>query len=209
MTLRLGDHAPTSRQKPRAAASAFTTGSARAGACCSRIHGLHAGLHDRAGPARAAASAVRATRRQAHRPVHRHGRVARAMARGHSRNPGQHRALPDHCRRGSVDRAALRHAASESRPSATVRTVFVIDPARKVRLTITYPQTCGRNFDEILRVVDSLQPTIARGLDSRELARRRRRGHPALDHRPDARRRFPQGWYALRPYLRLTPDPRG
>ena len=41
----------------------------------------------------------------------------------------------------------------------TVRTVFVIDPAKKVRLMITYPQTCGRNFDEILRVIDSLQLT--------------------------------------------------
>jgi thioredoxin-dependent peroxiredoxin len=95
-------------------------------------------------------------------------------------------------------------------PSATVRTVFVIDPARKVRLTITYPQTCGRNFDEILRVIDSLQLTDAHGVST---PANWRAGDdvvilPSITD-DDARRRFPQGWHALRPYLRLTPDPRG
>ena len=46
----------------------------------------------------------------------------------------------------------------------TVRTVFVIDPAKKVRLTIAYPQSCGRNFDELLRTIDSLQLTDAHGV---------------------------------------------
>ena len=48
----------------------------------------------------------------------------------------------------------------------TVRTVFVIDPNRKIRLTITYPQTTGRNFDEILRVIDSLQLTDAHSVST-------------------------------------------
>jgi thioredoxin-dependent peroxiredoxin len=91
----------------------------------------------------------------------------------------------------------------------TVRTVFVIDPNRKVRLTVTYPQTTGRNFDEILRVIDSLQLTDAHAVST-----------PANWHSgdeviilpsvsdSDARTRFPQGWRALTPYLRLTADPR-
>ncbi|HVO48350.1 MAG TPA: peroxiredoxin [Steroidobacteraceae bacterium] len=91
----------------------------------------------------------------------------------------------------------------------TVRTVFVIDPRKKVRLTLTYPQTAGRNFDEILRVIDSLQLTDAHSVST-----------PANWHSgedviivpsvsdTDARDRFPLGWHAAKPYLRLTPDPR-
>ena len=90
----------------------------------------------------------------------------------------------------------------------TVRTVFVIDPQKKIRLTITYPQTTGRNFDEILRVIDSLQLTD------------RHRVATPVNWRPgedviivpavtdeEARTRFPRGWRAPRPYLRLTPQP--
>ena len=92
----------------------------------------------------------------------------------------------------------------------TVRTVFVIDPKKKIRLTITYPQTAGRNFDEILRVIDSLQLTDSHSVST-----------PVNWHAgeeviiipsvsdADAQTRFPQGWRALKPYLRLTPDPRG
>jgi thioredoxin-dependent peroxiredoxin len=92
----------------------------------------------------------------------------------------------------------------------TVRIVFVIDPKKKIRLTITYPQTAGRNFDEILRVIDSLQLTDAHSVST-----------PVNWHAgeeviivpsvsdADAEKRFPQGWRALKPYLRLTPDPRG
>lgn len=91
----------------------------------------------------------------------------------------------------------------------TVRTVFVIDPAKKIRLTITYPQTTGRNFDEILRVIDSLQMT-----DGYSVA-------TPVNWKPGddviivnsvtdeaAKTKFPKGWKALKPYLRLTPDPR-
>lgn len=93
--------------------------------------------------------------------------------------------------------------------TATVRSVFVIDPAKKVRLTITYPQTCGRNFDEILRVIDSLQLTDAHGVST---PAHWRVGDeviilPSIPDE-DARRRFPRGWHAPKPYLRLTPDPR-
>jgi thioredoxin-dependent peroxiredoxin len=91
----------------------------------------------------------------------------------------------------------------------TVRTAFVVDPRKKVRLTITYPQTTGRNFDEILRVVDSLQLTDGHSVSTPV---NWQTGQdviivPSVSD-ADARARFPKGWYAAKPYLRLTPDPR-
>ena len=91
----------------------------------------------------------------------------------------------------------------------TVRTAFVIDPAKKVRLTIAYPQSCGRNFDELLRTIDSLQLTDAHGVAT---PAHWRVGDdviilPAISDE-EAQTRFPNGWHALKPYLRVTPDPR-
>ena len=91
----------------------------------------------------------------------------------------------------------------------TVRTVFVIDPKKKIRLMITYPQTTGRNFDEILRVIDSLQLTDAHRVATPV---NWKPGEdviivPAVGDE-EARRKFPKGWRALKPYLRLTPQPR-
>src|SRR5918994_1953220 len=90
----------------------------------------------------------------------------------------------------------------------TVRTVFVIDAAKKIRLMITYPQTCGRNFDEILRVIDSLQLT-----DKHKVATpvNWQQGQdviivPAVSDE-EANQKFP-GFKKLRPYLRTTPQPR-
>jgi alkyl hydroperoxide reductase subunit AhpC len=91
----------------------------------------------------------------------------------------------------------------------TVRTVFVVDPKKKIRLMITYPQTTGRNFDEILRVIDSLQLTDAhrvatpvnwkQGADVIIV--------PAVSDE-EAKAKFPKGGKALKPYLRLTPQPK-
>jgi len=91
----------------------------------------------------------------------------------------------------------------------TVRTVFVIDPKKKLRLFITYPQTAGRNFDEILRVIDSLQLTDQYAVSTPV---NWKAGEdviivPSVSD-ADAKTRFPKGWKALKPYLRLTPDPR-
>src|SRR5216684_1973869 len=90
----------------------------------------------------------------------------------------------------------------------TVRTVFVIDPKKKIRLTITYPQTTGRNFDEILRVIDSMQLT-----DGHRVATpvNWKVGQdviivPAVTDE-EAKAKFPKGWKTLKPYLRLTPQP--
>ena len=91
----------------------------------------------------------------------------------------------------------------------TVRSVFVIDPKKKVRLTLTYPASTGRNFDEILRVIDSLQLT-----DGHKVATpvNWRKGDdviivPAVNNE-DAKKLFPDGWKELKPYLRLVPDPK-
>jgi thioredoxin-dependent peroxiredoxin len=87
----------------------------------------------------------------------------------------------------------------------TVRSVFVIDPNKKVRLTITYPASTGRNFDEVLRVIDSLQLT-----DQHKVATpvNWKQGEdviivPSVKDE-DAQKLFPQGWKALKPYLRLV-----
>jgi len=93
--------------------------------------------------------------------------------------------------------------------TATVRSLFVIDPAKKVRLIITYPASTGRNFDEILRVIDSLQLT-----DSHSVATpgNWKDGDdvvivPSLQDEEVIKKKFPKGYKALRPYLRLTPQP--
>ncbi len=93
----------------------------------------------------------------------------------------------------------------EESETAAVRSVFIIDPNKKIRLTMTYPMSVGRNFDEILRVIDALQ-----------LGDEKKVATPA-DWRPgekviippsisneDAKDIFPQGWEEIRPYLRIT-----
>ena len=93
--------------------------------------------------------------------------------------------------------------------TATVRSVFVIDPAKKIRLIITYPASTGRNFDEILRVIDSLQLT-----DNHSVATPVNWKHgddviivPSLQDEEVIKQKFPKGYVAVRPYLRITPQP--
>lgn len=93
--------------------------------------------------------------------------------------------------------------------TATVRSVFIIDPKKVIRTTLTYPASTGRNFDEILRVIDSLQLT-----DSHKVATPANWQDgddvvivPALQDPADIAQRFPKGYKAVRPYLRLTPQP--
>ena len=93
--------------------------------------------------------------------------------------------------------------------TVTVRTVFIIDPKKTVRLTLTYPLNVGRNFDEILRTIDALQLVDKHGVAT-----------PGNWHDGDdvviptsiqdeavIKEKFPKGYKALRPYLRLTPQP--
>jgi alkyl hydroperoxide reductase subunit AhpC len=92
----------------------------------------------------------------------------------------------------------------------TVRSVFVIDPAKKVRLTLTYPAATGRNFDELLRVIDSLQLT-----DKHKVATPANWNQggdviivPSVSNE-DAKTLFPGGWTEHKPYLRTLPQPKG
>src|SRR6266545_67965 len=92
--------------------------------------------------------------------------------------------------------------------TVTVRNVFIIGPDKKVKLIITYPQSTGRDVDELLRVIDSLQLTagyqVSTPVDWKQ-------GEdviivPAVSDE-DAKQKFPKGWKALKPYLRVTPQP--
>jgi len=100
---------------------------------------------------------------------------------------------------------------SEGRTPAdnhTVRNVFVIGPDKKVKLILVYPMTTGRNFDEVLRVIDSLQLTAKHKVATPV------NWKPGEDviimpsvSDDDAKGKFPKGWKAIKPYLRLTPQP--
>jgi thioredoxin-dependent peroxiredoxin len=91
----------------------------------------------------------------------------------------------------------------------TVRSVFIIDPSKKIRLVLTYPASTGRNFAEILRTIDSLQLT-----DRYKVATPVNWKHgedviivPALTDPAELRQRFPKGFTLVKPYLRVTPQP--
>ena len=91
----------------------------------------------------------------------------------------------------------------------TVRSLFVIDPKKVVRLIITYPASTGRNFDEVLRVIDSLQLTEYHSVAT---PGNWKNGDdvvivPSLQDPEVLKARFPKGWDAVRPYLRITPQP--
>lgn len=93
--------------------------------------------------------------------------------------------------------------------TATVRSLFVIDAAKKIRLIITYPASTGRNFDEILRVIDSLQLT-----DNYSVATPGNWKHgddvvilPTVQDPELIKQKFPNGYVAVTPYLRTTPQP--
>ena len=93
--------------------------------------------------------------------------------------------------------------------NATVRSVFVVGPDKKIKLMLTYPMSTGRNFDEVLRVLDSIQLTakhkVATPVNWKQ-------GQdviivPAVSD-DDAKKMFPGGWKALKPYLRIVPQPK-
>ena len=96
----------------------------------------------------------------------------------------------------------------DANAKVTVRTVFIIDPQKKLRLTLTYPPSTGRNFQEILRIIDSMQLTdnysVATPVDWQD-------GEdvvvsPAIPTK-EAKQKFPKGVTEVKPYLRMTPQP--
>ena len=92
--------------------------------------------------------------------------------------------------------------------NATVRNVYVIGPDKKIKLMITYPMSTGRNFDEILRVIDSLQLTAKHSVATPV---NWNKGEEVIIMASvsdeDAKKRFPQGWKAPKPYMRLVTPP--
>lgn len=91
----------------------------------------------------------------------------------------------------------------------TVRSVFIIDPSKKLRLTLTYPASTGRNFDELLRVIDSLQltdnysvATPANWKDGEDCVI-----VPSIQDPEELKQKFPKGYEEVKSYLRMTPQP--
>ena len=93
--------------------------------------------------------------------------------------------------------------------NATVRSVFVIGPDKKVKLTLTYPMSTGRNFDEVLRVLDSLQLTATHKVSTPV---NWKQGEDVIIagsvSDEEAKQKYPGGWKAPRPYIRIVPQPR-
>jgi alkyl hydroperoxide reductase subunit AhpC len=93
--------------------------------------------------------------------------------------------------------------------NATVRTVFVIGPDKKIKLMLSYPMTTGRNFDEVLRVVDSMQLTAQHKVATPV---NWKNGDDviitAAISDDEAKQKFPQGWKTPKPYLRIVSQPK-
>ena len=92
--------------------------------------------------------------------------------------------------------------------NATVRNVYVVGPDKKIKLILVYPMTTGRNFDEVLRVIDSMQLTAKHQVATPV------NWKPGQDviiagsvSDEEAKKRYPQGWHAPKPYLRIVPQP--
>jgi len=93
--------------------------------------------------------------------------------------------------------------------NATIRSVFVIGPDKKIKATLTYPMSTGRNFDEVLRLLDSIQLTAKHKVATP--ANWKQGGDviivPSVGE-DEAKQRFPQGWRAPKPYMRIVPQPK-
>ena len=101
---------------------------------------------------------------------------------------------------------------SDGRTAATnqtVRSVFIVGPDKKIKLMLTYPMTTGRNFDEILRVLDSMQLTSKHKVAT---PANWKQGQDVIISGSvsdeDAKKQYPSGWKALKPYLRIVPQPK-
>ena len=147
-------------------------------------------------------------------PIDRHER----LGEGHRGDAGHRPELPDHRRLRLQRLEAVRDApgGTEGDPLArtpadnqTVRNVFVIGPDKKIKLILVYPMTTGRNFDEVLRVIDSLQltanhkvatPAQWKNGDDVIIA-----GSVSDD---EAKEIYPDGWESPRPYIRIVKQPR-
>jgi alkyl hydroperoxide reductase subunit AhpC len=110
---------------------------------------------------------------------------------------------------GMLPAAASPEGARTAADNQTVRNVFVIGPDKKIKLILVYPMTTGRNFDEVLRVIDSLQLTAKHKVAT---PAQWQQGEDVIIagsvSDDDARKQYPQGWKSPRPYIRIVPQPR-
>ena len=94
--------------------------------------------------------------------------------------------------------------------NATVRNVYVIGPDKKIKLVISYPMTTGRNFDEVIRIIDSLQLTAKHKVAT---PANWKQGEDVIIagsvSNDDAKKTYPQGWKEPKPYIRIVPQPQG
>lgn len=155
-------------------------------------------------------------------PVQRHGEWAKDIeeTQGHAvsypliGDPDLHVAklydmLPADAVAGKGEGPASQGKERTAADNATVRSVFVIGPDKKIKAMLTYPMSTGRNFDEVLRLLDSCQLTAAHQVATPV---NWKQGEdviivPAVSD-DEARKRFPDGWRAPKPYLRIVPQPR-
>ena len=142
-----------------------------------------------------------------------------AVGRRYQGNARDRTQLPDDRRFRSHDFQALRHAPGEHERNAegrtpadnqTVRNVFVVGPDKKIKLVLVYPMTTGRNFDEVLRVINSLQLTakhrVATPANWKQGEDVIIAGSVSDD---EAKKIYPQGWKAPKPYIRIVPASSG
>jgi thioredoxin-dependent peroxiredoxin len=110
---------------------------------------------------------------------------------------------------GMLPASASAEGARTAADNQTVRTVFVIGPDKKVKLILVYPMTTGRNFDEVLRVVDSLQLTSKHKVAT---PAQWKQGDDVIIagsvSDDDAKKQYPEGWKSPKPYIRIVPQPR-
>src|SRR5215472_1716140 len=217
MSVQIGDTAPDFEAKPPKAGSISMTGPGIPGRCCSPTKGLHPHLHHRAGLHGEDQARVSDAERQGDWPAGRLGRRTHGLGEGHRGDARVRRELPDHFRRRLPRRQALRQLPAEtSGPCSgrtpadnhTVRNVFVIGPDKKVKLVLVDPMTTGRNFDEVLRVIDSLQLTAKHKVATPvnwQLGEDVIIAGSVSDE--EAWQRYAEGWRSPKPYIRIVPQP--
>jgi len=214
---RINDTAPNFTAETTQGSIDFHDGSAMAGRFVLPPQRFHSGMHYRTWLYGAAAAGIRQAQHENYWPKRRSREQSWQMGGRYRGDAGRQSQLSDDWRPAAQDCQALRHVASGERKhsegrtaadNATVRTVFVVGPDKKIKLQLSYPMATGRNFDEILRVIDSMQLTAK----YKWLRRKLEAGDeviilPSVSNE-EAQQKYPGGWKSPKPYLRIVPQPK-